>query len=216
LRQIQYGKEIELTEFQEHCERWKDGCGAKECGAEGTKRVFARGSLPCDVLFVGEAPGESENNLATPFIGPAGKLLDQIIEQATWVLAAVPDPAARGGSRPWTWAMTNLVACIPRTEGGGYDVPTDEQVRACQPRLAEMITLARPRLIVRVGKTARDWIDDARDAYRHALKPAGGILMAAIDHPAGILRMNHSRQGLAVQRCVVTLAAALKDVFGAS
>jgi uracil-DNA glycosylase family 4 len=215
LRQIQYRKEVELTEFQAHCERWKGGCGARECGMPGTNRVFARGSLPCDVLLVGEAPGESENNLTTPFIGTAGKLLDQILGQAAWVLETIPDPAARGGSRPWTWAMTNVVACIPRTDDGGYDDPTDEQIRACQPRLVVMIALASPRILVRVGKTAQDWIDDARDAYRHALKPTG-LRLLAIDHPARVLRMNHSQQGLAVQRCVVTLVTAIRDVFGSS
>jgi uracil-DNA glycosylase family 4 len=202
-----------LTEYEGHCARWKDGCGAVECKALGTQRVFARGSLPCDVLFVGEAPGESENDLRVPFIGPAGKMLDQIVGQARWVLEAVPDPKAKGGSRDWTWAMTNLVCCIPRVEGGGYDDPTDEQIIACQGRLREMIALADPRIIVRVGKYAQEWLDSAPGAYRYALKVVGPK-QVGIDHPARILHMSHAQQGLTVQRSVVAIVTAIREVFG--
>jgi uracil-DNA glycosylase family 4 len=213
LRHLQSDKEKELTEYQRHCRRWQAGCGAEECSMEGVNRVFARGSLPCDVLLCGEAPGESENSLLVPFIGVAGKLLDQVVAQATWALETVPDASLEAGSRPWTWAMTNVVACIPRTEDGGYDEPSDEQIRSCQPRLEEMIRIAAPRIIVRVGKVAQDWIDGP-GGYKHALRPAPGIKLISFEHPARILRMSEAQKGLAIQRCVVTLVTTLREVFG--
>ncbi len=180
---------------------------------EGVQRVLARGSLPCDVLLCGESPGESENALGTPFIGPAGKLLDVIISQAQWALESVPD-ASTGQQRPWTWCMSNLVACIPRLPDGGYDEPGDDQIRACQPRLAEIIQIARPRILVRVGRHAQDWVDGP-GGYKYALRPDASIRLVSMEHPSAILRKSESQKGLAIQRAVVTLVTAIREVFNA-
>jgi uracil-DNA glycosylase len=118
-----------MTPFQEHCTKWANGCGATECSFRGTRRVFARGKLPCDVLFLGEAPGESENALGIPFIGIAGKQLDKVVSKA------VPSSLRV--------AFSNMVSCIPReVSGAKAEQPSDEQIKACAPRLQEFVKIA--------------------------------------------------------------------------
>lgn len=68
-----------ISLYQQHCERWKNGCGSDQCD-RANNVVLAKGSIPCDVLLVGEAPGISENQLGYPFAGPAGKLLGEIVK----------------------------------------------------------------------------------------------------------------------------------------
>lgn len=186
-----------MTPYQLHCERWSEGCGSGLCQRKNTRIVLGKGKLPCDVLFVGEAPGESENVLGRPFAGPAGKLLDHMI--------------ARAGMWELRLAFTNVVACIPREEDGSKAAePLENEVLDCQPRLEEWIKLANPRLIVCVGKLAADWLEQG---YKTSVRlPRKGIPMVKIDHPARILRSNEANQGLMIQRCVVTLANALEEL----
>src|SRR5688572_27705229 len=72
---------VSLSPWQEHKQRWQGGCGHVMC-SRALNVVLARGDLPCDVLFIGEAPGDSEDVTGNPFTGPAGSLLDDIITQA--------------------------------------------------------------------------------------------------------------------------------------
>ena len=67
-----------MTRYSLFVEKWKD---CRDCYLCETRNriVFARGTIPADVLFLGEAPGESENVTGVPFDGPAGNLLDAII-----------------------------------------------------------------------------------------------------------------------------------------
>lgn len=186
----------EGTPFQRHCLKWRNGCGAEEC-ERASKVVLARGKIPCDVLFIGEGPGASEDVAGIPFVGPAGHLLQQIIDQA------VPENVR--------WAITNMVGCMPtdddRVKSGE---PTDEQVKACEPRLVEFVdTIARPRLIVCVGSIARDWLDPK---YHHAVRFRETIPQVWIKHPAAILRETVASRGLSVQRCVVQIANAVAEM----
>lgn len=193
-----------LTQYQAHAARWRGGCGSEHCPpAAGTGMVcLARGSVPCDVLFVGEAPGESENALGRPFVGPAGKLLDEIVRRA---LAGF-DPRPRV-------AFTNAVGCVPRDEvGGKLHEPDGDQLDACKPRLEEFLALARPRLIVAVGAVARDHL---AQGYKHSLElPSPPPTVVSIVHPAAILRMVIAQQGFETQRAAVIIANAVEEVFG--
>jgi uracil-DNA glycosylase len=203
------------TPFAFHVEKWRDGCGGDSCHA--SKRVYCRGSLPCDVLFVGEAPGESENIIGTPFVGPAGKLLDSIVSTSFG-----PENRSRleSGLQPLTWAMTNMVCCRPRVLPYATDFsgdreatkkvvePSAESIEACSPRLQEMVDLARPRLVVCVGTIARDWL--APGFKNHVSTRDAAVIDIA--HPSSILRANLAQKGLMVQRCVVAVASALEDL----
>jgi DNA polymerase len=185
-----------LSPFRRHLERWKDGCGSDQCG-RATKLCFARGTVPADILFVGEGPGESEDKLGRPFCGPAGRLLDHIIDRAFADLEPKP-----------TYCLTNLVCCIPRDpDGGKATEPSDEQVLACGPRLIELVEICNPRLLVCVGRLADEWTDPG---YKKRIK-LPDIRRIAITHPAAILRANVAVQGLMVQRCVIQLRDAVQE-----
>lgn len=186
-----------MTLFEQHCNRWKNGCGWDGCH-RARNRVFLRGRLPCDVLFVGEAPGESEDALGRPFMGPAGKLLDRIIARA------FGDPPAV------SWAFTNVVACVPRlADGEKATEPDDEQCESCRPRLQEIIDLARPRLCVAVGRVAEEWLDQA---MKHAPRLPAECKLIEIVHPANLLRDPVAAQGLKIQRCEVVLRNAVEGL----
>lgn len=198
------------TLFQEFCGRWEKGCGSGLC--ESARNIcIARGQVPCDVLFVGEAPGESEDVIGRPFVGPAGKLLDYIIERSLLK-----------GTR---YALTNLTMCIPR-EGDGQKAaqPLPEEIEACAPRLREFIRICQPKLIVCVGALARDYLDEKmkgsiwgnrvslRRSLNNTSELGSEILRIDITHPAAILRTNVANQGLAVQRCIVSIRTAVEEL----
>lgn len=180
---------LPLTPFQIHVQKWKD-CTRCELHQQREHVVLCRGKLPCDILFVGEGPGDSEDVIAQPFVGPAGKLLDQII------LAALPLTVR--------YALTNLIGCIPYEEGTPRKSgpPPEFAIKACSPRVEEMIAMSRPKLIVAVGNLARDWMDAKR---KGAIKVPVGIARVDIVHPSAILRSNDAQWGLAIQRSIITI-----------
>lgn len=179
-----------MTPFQKFKARWRDCHGCYLCDTRKSV-VLSRGTYPCDILFVGEAPGENEDALGQPFVGPAGKLLDQIVERAL-----------RG--RTYRVAFTNLICCIPREEDGGKaGEPPWESIEACTPRLEEFIELVKPKVIVQVGKHAREYLSPG---WRHSVEVPRDVEQVHIDHPAYILRMNVAQRTLAFQRCVVAIS----------
>lgn len=187
-----------------HLDRWKDGCGSPSC-ERANHVVLARGTVPCDVLFCGEGPGESEDIIGRPFVGPAGRLLDHIIGRAL-------DGVELDG-KPVTYAITNLVACIPRdhAEGGKQTEPDVESIMACGPRLQEFVELCNPRLLVCVGRIATMWLADGRGGKNPTTLPTG-LPCIDITHPAAILRAPVEAKGLLVQRAVVSLKTAISDL----
>ncbi len=172
----------DLSPWVRHQLAWKD-CKRCPLCEDRSNIVLARGSLPCDVLFIGEAPGESENVLGKPFCGPAGHLLDTIIEDSI-------------GEYRAKLAFTNLIACIPREEDGKkLAQPPKESILACAPRVVDFAKIASPRLIVCVGKLSTEWVRKI------------GIQGPLIDivHPAAILRAPIQQKGLMSQRACVIL-----------
>ena len=184
-----------VSRYQLHVNKWKDctDCDLHECRHN---TVFARGKIPCDVLLCGESPGASEDSLGIPFIGPAGKLLDGILDEAF------------GNSI--RCALTNIVCCIPLdTEGNKVEIPHADAIRACSIRLKEFIEIARPKLIVGVGAVAAS----ALKKYRAQLD-IESIQTVEITHPAALLpgRINLAQQGLMIKRCVVVLSNAVQQL----
>jgi uracil-DNA glycosylase family 4 len=102
-------------------------------------------------------------------------------------------------------------------ETGQYDVPTlrfptAESVKACAPRLRELVTIARPKLVVCVGQVARDWIDPKNKNCVLPMLAENGIRTIDIVHPAAILRANIAQRGLMIQRAVAALSTAVEDL----
>jgi DNA polymerase len=180
-----------MTPYQKHVRKWKNCTRCQLC-RQRKRVVLGRGSLPAPILFIGEAPGASEDILGLPFVGPAGKLLDSIIERSVNGL----------------FALTNLVACYPReAKKAGTNEPPKEAIKACRERLEEFATLCNPKVIILVGKLAdRYWLGGL-SIYR--------LPKAKIYHPASILRIDDpNSQALAIKKCVVTIENALKGLEG--
>ena len=176
-----------MTTWTDHVNKWKD-CQRCPLGKQRDRICLARGTVPCDVLFVGEAPGLSEDTIGQPFVGPAGHCLNQIIERAL--------PTGT------THALTNLVACFPReAKAEGVNEPERGEILECFPRLIEFVNIARPRLIVCVGSLATQYVSH-RDT----------VLCVDIVHPAAILRMPLAQRQMAVQKCIVQIRNAVEDV----
>jgi uracil-DNA glycosylase family 4 len=158
-----------LTSFKwvQHYGAWHN-CTRCLIGEQATKHVFTRGTLPCDILFIGEGPGRNEDEQGWPFIGDSGEMLER------WITTA-------GVITPY--AITNLVCCRP-TEMRGNRVrnrpPSTEEIRNCRPRLLEFIkVIARPRGLILVGAKARDFVPPELRSQ---------ILMAAVKHPSHIMQ----------------------------
>lgn len=183
-----------MTPYQKHKRKWSN-CERCDLCQKRKHVVLARGRVPADILLIGEAPGASEDVLAKPFCGPAGKLMDHIINRAL-----------DGQS----YCLTNLVACIPRGDGGKKIAePPEYAIEECAPRLQEMIDLCSPYLIVCVGKLAVKWVTklSAPSSSAHVAHSYVEII-----HPAAILRMDVSQKSLAIQRTIVTLADAVDEL----
>lgn len=165
--------------IEKHLSEWS-ACAKCSLANLRTQVVQPRGVLPCDFLFVGEAPGQFEDIVGRPFVGPAGQLLDTIIKSAIqlckWEDEQIP-----------TYAFDNVVACVPnqpQIDRGGVRPPTSSECETCRPRLLELIRLSSPEGIIAVGDTAATHLKDL------------GLPLVEILHPAAILR-NEDRNAYA-------------------
>lgn len=184
-----------MSAWTDHVERW-DGCTKCALGHQRNRMCFARSEwpkgtdrpnirLPCSVLFVGEAPGERENDLGLTFVGPAGNLMDQIIYRAL-----PPDVS---------YSLCNLVCCYPKeAKESGDHKPTYDEIMACRPRLVEFANIAKPKLTVCVGELAYIYVKDLCTGPR-----------VDIVHPSYILsRLPQAQKGMASNKCSVQIRTA--------
>lgn len=182
-----------MTRFELHVEKWKD-CTRCDLHKGRSRVVFARGSLPCDILFIGEAPGKEEDVYGIPFIGRAGKLLDRIIERS------IPETL--------TYALTNLVCCVPldSEDHAKTTQPLWNHIDACRPRLQEFVEIVSPRLVILVGKLPQDNIVPTAEWSVKFEAPTIGI-----KHPAAILRNKAGiiHQDLEVNKAVIAISNAV-------
>ncbi len=106
-----------------------------------TQTVFGVGDQKARWLFVGEGPGRNEDFQGLPFVGPAGKLLDNMF-------------VAMGLKRGENTYIANIVKCRPTDANKRDRPPAAEEASACQPYLERQIALIKPTVIVALGKTA--------------------------------------------------------------
>jgi DNA polymerase len=115
----------------------------RRCGlCNGRKNsVFGVGDEKAKWLFIGEGPGRNEDQQGEPFVGPAGKLLDNML-------------AAMGLKRGDNAYIANIVKCRPTGDDGRDRPPTPQEVASCLPYLQRQIALIQPTVLVALGKTA--------------------------------------------------------------
>ena len=118
-------------------------CTACDLYRDATRTVFGEGAASSEVMLVGEQPGDGEDRAGRPFVGPAGRLLDQALTEA-------------GIDRDLAY-VTNVVKHF-RFERRGrlrlHKKPSAEQVHACLPWLEAELAVVRPRALVLLGATA--------------------------------------------------------------
>ena len=155
----------------------KSACGScTRCGLCETRRnvVFGVGNEKADVMFVGEGPGEQEDIQGEPFVGPAGKLLDDML--------SIIDLDRRNNIY-----IANIVKCRPPRNRD----PLETEQDACIGYLQNQIALVQPKIIVCLGRiSAKRLIDeDYRITRQHGQwVQKNGIWMTAIYHPSALLR----------------------------
>lgn len=190
-----------MSAYQACVDKWKGGCGAHYC-ERANRVVMARGTLPCDILFIGEAPGESEDVLGQPFKGPAGKLLEGIITRALLSY----DPTSIENKR-YAIGYINILGCIPLDANGKkLSYPNPFEIKKCLPRTYDLIRIARPKIIVRVGEMAKSELPGQKPFEPvDWIPPSNIIYFCDITHPAAIIRSPMASRELAIKRCVARL-----------
>lgn len=157
------------------------GCRACDLWRSGTQTVFGEGARTAEVMFVGEQPGDREDREGRPFVGPAGRLLDQAMEEA-------------GIDRRKAY-VTNVVKHFKWTARGKRRIhakPSWSEIAACRPWLAAELDVVKPQVLVCLGATAAQALlgRDFR-VTRQRGKPIDSELapvVVATIHPSAILR----------------------------
>lgn len=171
-------------------------CTRCELSTSRTNTVFGVGNPNADWLIVGEAPGAEEDRRGEPFVGRAGKLLDEMLR-------------AIGQSRESVF-IANILKCRPPNNRD----PKAQEASSCRPYLQRQIELVQPRIILAVGRIAAQNLlnsDDPVGRMRGRSHDLDGIPLVVTYHPAYLLRSpsqkGKSWQDLCLARRLVTEAS---------
>ena len=156
-------------------------CRACDLWKTGTQTVFGEGSETAQLMLVGEQPGDKEDLAGRPFVGPAGRILDQGLEEA--------------GIDRSTVYVTNAVKHFKWEARGKrrlHKRPDATEIAACRPWLDKEIELVQPRVVVCLGATAAQALlgrsfKVTKQRGELFPQPAGHVITATV-HPSSILR----------------------------
>jgi DNA polymerase len=183
-------------------------CRACDLWRTGTKTVFGEGPAAAKLMLVGEQPGDREDLAGRPFVGPAGRVLDEAL-------------AAAGIDRDDVY-VTNAVKHFKWRARGKrriHDKPNRAEVAACRPWLDGELALVEPRVLVLLGATAAQALLGASfRVTRERGRPIDGTGFAehvvATVHPSAIVRMRDKAERVEAERGLAAdlrLAAGLLD-----
>jgi len=186
------------------------GCRACDLYRNATQTVFGQGGEGAKLMLVGEQPGDSEDRAGEPFVGPAGRLLDEALSAA--------------GIDRGTVYVTNVVKHFkwrraPSGKRRIHQKPDRAEVSACRPWLEGEIGRVRPQLVVLMGATAAQAIlgPAFRVTRQHGTVLAtdlGPPALATI-HPSAVLRARTSEErAAALTGLVADLQVAAKTIGG--
>src|SRR3954469_4260450 len=157
------------------------GCQACPLWRTGTQTVFGEGAARSELMLVGEQPGDREDREGHPFVGPAGRLLDEALEEA-------------GIDRTRAY-VTNVVKHFKWQARGKRRIhakPAWSEIAACRPWLEAELTVVKPEVLVCLGATAAQaLLGRSFRVTRERGKPVDSDLaphVLATIHPSAILR----------------------------
>ena len=148
-------------------------CTRCELAESRTKTVFGIGNQSADWMIIGEAPGAEEDRRGEPFVGRAGKMLDEMLRAI--------------GQRRDSVFIANILKCRPPNNRD----PKPAEAAKCREHLDRQIALVRPKIILAVGKIAAQNLtgsDDPVGRMRGRPHDLNGIPMVVTYHPAYLLR----------------------------
>ena len=156
-------------------------CRACDLWKTGTQTVFGEGAEGAELMLVGEQPGDKEDLAGRPFVGPAGRILDQALKEA-------------GIDRDGVY-ITNAVKHFKWERRGKrrlHKRPEAAEIAACRPWLDQEIELVRPRVVVCLGATAAQALlgrtfKVTKQRGELFAQPEGHVITATV-HPSSILR----------------------------
>jgi len=148
------------------------GCALKK---HRRNQVIGKGSIPATILFIGEAPGKSEDLLGEPFVGPSGNLLNRMIRDASDLAKC----------KPPSYFITNTVLCRPwiwdnsRDNYGSNREPKRSEILACKKNIIEIANIIEPEFVVFIGQVSfmyysGEFKDNARITHPSAHLRFGG------------------------------------------
>jgi DNA polymerase len=166
-------------------------CQACDLWRNATQTVFGEGAQKATVMLIGEQPGDQEDRRGRPFVGPAGRILDQALGEA-------------GINREAVY-VTNVVkhfrwTAAERGKRRIHKKPRASEIQACRPWLDVELDLVKPKVVVCLGASAAQALlgKDFRVTRDHgkAIKSTLASLLVATVHPSSILRAqdDESRQ----------------------
>jgi uracil-DNA glycosylase family 4 len=139
-----------------------------------TNTVFGVGDRNADWMLIGEAPGENEDRQGEPFVGQAGKLLDNMLHSLTL-------------ARDTNVYIANVIKCRPP----GNRNPEPDEVARCEPYLQRQVALVKPKLIIALGRFAAQSLlktDASISSLRGRVHEYEGVPVIVTYHPAYLLR----------------------------
>jgi uracil-DNA glycosylase len=161
--------------------RWAHAC--EDCALHRARHrvVYGEGNPLASLLIIGEGPGADEDRLGRPFVGAAGRLLDEILRSSGLSRAAV--------------YITNTIKCRPPRNRD----PLPAELSSCRGFLDRQIATIRPRVILSLGKHASEAMlqrDVQITRLRGQVFPLGGVALVPTLHPAYVLRNESARESL--------------------
>lgn len=147
-------------------------CDRCELSKVRTKFVFGSGSADAKVMFVGEAPGKNEDLQGLPFVGQAGKLLDELLGSIGYERSEI--------------FIANVLKCRPP---GNRD-PRIEEIDTCKGYLVEQIKIIDPKIICTMGRFSTQLLldtDKGISSLRGKIFRVGNHIIMPINHPAAAL-----------------------------
>jgi DNA polymerase len=180
---------VEAGAGWEHVRQAAAGCRSCDLWERATQTVFGEGPVPAPLMLVGEQPGDNEDVEGTPFVGPAGQMLNRALEEA-------------GIDRERAF-VTNVVKHFkwrpdPRSKRRLHEKPNRVEVGACLPWVEAELALVRPEALVALGATAAAALvgPDVRVTRDHGRPLDSDLapLVLATVHPSAILRARGADQ----------------------